>query len=171
MVDCEFNFFVDLSRAINLDDPCGAGFRDHYVSIFKCLKSVYFDAMAFVAIFLGRVVRPDDLLGLAINLRDAAHALLHQNVAVLQYLDVMNTTPRHFPTDAALGLELSYTPALAQLVCLEERCGKKALQFRIQSAQIGRRFAQRSVDAEIGSETSDKFQAYLAKAFNYLVHI
>ena len=25
----------------------------------------------------------------------------------------------HFPTDAALGLELSYTPALAQLVCLE----------------------------------------------------
>ena len=58
-----------------------------------------------------------------------------------------------------------------ELLDVMERCGKKALQFRIQSAQIGRRFAQRSVDAEIGSETSDKFQAYLAKAFNYLVHI
>ena len=60
---------------------------------------MHLDPLALVAVGGARVVGPDDLLRLRIDLDNLAAALLDHDVPVGQHVDVVDAAPLHLPRD------------------------------------------------------------------------
>ena len=66
---------------------------------------MHFDSLALIAVLRGAVVRPDDLLRLAIDGHDLGCSLLNHDVAGGEDVYVVNSAPRHLPFNLAVGIE------------------------------------------------------------------
>ena len=76
------------------------------------LEGVDFDAPAFVSDAARRLVRPDGFFRRGVDLGHDRGALLNHDVTVVEHMNVVNRTPRHFPLDIAIGRH-DRQPALA----------------------------------------------------------
>jgi hypothetical protein len=103
VVDDQLHFVKELSLAIDLDDPRRPGLRDHQATVRKGLESVDLDSLTVIAILLTRVVLPNGLLRLRVDLDDLAETLGDEEMAILEDVDVMDTAPRSFPFDGTIA--------------------------------------------------------------------
>jgi len=102
LVYLELDLVVDFSLPIDLDNTSGSGFGDHDVAIGQRLEGMDLDTFSLVAVFLGGIVGPDDLLGAGVDFDDLAIAFLHHDVPAGKNMDIVDAPPLHLPFDLAL---------------------------------------------------------------------
>ncbi len=76
MINPQRKLFQQLAIPVNLDDPPHTAFCDHQSAAGKRLKSVYLYFFAFVAVALGRIIGPHNLLLNRINFGNLCRSLL-----------------------------------------------------------------------------------------------
>lgn len=91
------------SLAVDFDDPRRARLGDHHPAIFERLKGVDLDGFALVPVRRRRVVGPDGLFRFRIDLDDFLHSILDHNMPAGQNVNIVNSTPFHFPFDVSIG--------------------------------------------------------------------
>ncbi len=74
MLDLELDLFLDRAVAVDLDDSARPRLGDHDPAIGEWLERMDLDRLPRIAVLLGRVVGPDNLVGGGINLGDHRRA-------------------------------------------------------------------------------------------------
>ena len=100
-VDLERDLSHDRARAVHLDDPGRARLHDHRGAVGQALKRVHFDGPRSIPVPLG-VILPDEF-AVGIEFDDACPAILVEEMAVGQQMEVVDLPTGDLPLDGAVG--------------------------------------------------------------------
>ena len=128
MIHLQFDFVLNLSVLVHLNNARCSRLRNHRQSIVEALEGVNFNALALVAIHFASVVFPNGLL-VRRDLHDFRPALLKENVSIWQDRRVVNRADFHFPFHRAIRrddgepsrriVRAQHAPRRAGLFCAE----------------------------------------------------